>query len=168
MSGALTAERLRQVLAYEPESGNFRWLSSPTASGRRRTRVGMSAGWLENTGYVRITIDGKTYLAHRLAWLYVHGSWPTSELDHRNGRGDDNRIANLRDVTHAKNMQNLVAAHGDSQSGRLGVYPTAGRWAASITVEGRYVWLGRFDTAEQAESAYREAKTRHHITTEVA
>ena len=160
----LTADRLHEVLDYDAERGEFRWRESTTTTGRRRSRSGRRAGWVEPSGYVRITIDGQAYLAHRLAWLYVKGSWPTGELDHRNGDPGDFRIANLREATRSENMQNLHGAHRDSRTGRLGVHykRRCGLFAASIMVDGVTRHLGYFRTAEAAETEYLKAKTTLH------
>ena len=97
---ALTAERLREALSYNPETGLF----------TRRIRCGRIApgeiaGTIALNGYITISLDGRRYYAHRLAWLYVHGEWP-QKLYHTNRDRADNRIANLRESTHAHNSAN--------------------------------------------------------------
>jgi len=101
----VTAARLREVLDYNPETGIF------TNRIRRGSKgaAGAEAGTLTPTGYRNIVIDGRLYPAHRLAWLYVHGTMPKWTIDHINHRRDDNRIANLRDVPHRENCQNREA-----------------------------------------------------------
>src|SRR5262245_26632184 len=88
----ITAERLREVLSYDLETGWFRWRVSPKHSG---IRIGRIAGQCD-CGYWRIEIDGKAYLAHRLAWLYVTGKFPDQQIDHVNGDGTYNAWCNLR------------------------------------------------------------------------
>ena len=87
----LTAERLRQLLDYSPETGLFYWRVK-----RGSVAAGTEAGTWHGNGYRKIHIDGVPHLAHRLAWLYVHGEHPTGEIDHRNGNPADNRISKLR------------------------------------------------------------------------
>ena len=87
----LTAERLRELLNYDPLTGVFSW----RVNGRGRSGVGTVAG---GSNHKRIAIDKKEYFVHRLAWLYVHGCWPTEDIDHINGDPSDNRIANLREA----------------------------------------------------------------------
>lgn len=103
-------------------------------------------------------------MAHRLAWLYMTGEWPKSEMvDHENTVRNDNRWSNLRDSTRTVNMENQRQAHKGSQSGLLGVSPRPnGAWVAQIQVSRKKLWLGEFSTPEQASTAYIEAKRRLH------
>src|SRR4051812_40825019 len=103
----VTQERLKQVLVYSPESGLF-------------TRRGRVAGTTYR-GRINIFIDYRGYLAHRLAWLYVHGRWPIGDIDHIDGNASNNAISNLREVSRSVNMQNQRRARSDSRTGLLGV-----------------------------------------------
>lgn len=158
----LTADRLRALLHYDPTTGIFtnRVHRGSTA------RAGNVAGCLSTSdGYLRIRIDGRQYLAHRLAWLHVTGCWPSGEVDHRNGVRTDNRFANLRDATSSVNSQNLRAARRDNKTaGLLGVSYMAskGRYRATICVSGKHLHLGLFSSPEEAHVAYRAAKRRYH------
>jgi hypothetical protein len=91
----LAAERLRERLRYDGGTGVF-----TRRVGSGHARAGEIAGSVHSTGYVRIGIDGGKYTAHRLAWLYVHGVWPSDQIDHINRNRSDNRIANLRERRH--------------------------------------------------------------------
>ena len=88
----LTAERLRERLHYDAETGVF-----TRRVGSSNARSGDVAGSVHSTGYVRIGIDGWKYTAHHLAWLYVHGVWPSDQIEHISRKRSDNRIANLRE-----------------------------------------------------------------------
>lgn len=157
----LTATHLRALLEYAPEIGVFTWLASRS----NRVKAGGVAGFLDCEGYVRITVCGRMYFAHRLAWLYVTGEWPANQIDHRDGVRNNNAIANLRDVRHSVNMQNLKHARVDNRSsGLLGVTWHARRkvWQAQMRVDGRNKFLGYHATAEQARAAYLETKRRLH------
>src|SRR5262245_33505102 len=102
MTSALTAERLREVLDYDPSTGVFK-----SNGGRCGSRVGATlVGTVRPDGYREIRIDWQRYLAHRLAWLHVHGSWPAGDIDHVNGNPSDNRIVNLRLATRTQNNAN--------------------------------------------------------------
>ena len=90
----LTQSRLKELLYYDPYSGIFTWKIS---SGNMP--AGSAAGCLSPEGYIRITIAGKKYKAHRLAWFYVYGYFPENQVVHLNGARDDNRISNLREVS---------------------------------------------------------------------
>jgi hypothetical protein len=162
---ALPAERLREVLDYNPETGEFVW----RMSNGKRAVAGQPAGGISRNGYVRISIDTRHY-AHRLAWFYVHGVWPKGQIDHINGIRDDNRIENLREATASQNGQNRRAARADSHSGKIGVRlsPTSGRWGAEIVKDGEKCSLGYFDTPDAAHDAYLAAKRELHEFGEVA
>ena len=158
---SLTQERLKQVLFYDQESGVFTRLQCL----QRPDIVNRPAS--ENTsgnGYLRIAIDGKRYYAHRLAWLFVTGSWPDNEIDHVNGIPTDNRWSNLREASSTLNKQNMRRAKSNSKSRVLGVSWDASRekWTARIRVLGSYRYLGRFSTADEAGLAYVAAKREFH------
>lgn len=153
----LTIERLQELLHYDPETGAFSWRVS--MAGRV---AGRPVGSKNQHGYVRIRVDGRRYMAHQLAWFYVHGEWPKAELDHRNRVRDDNRIENLRPVTHSENMQNRVHARRDNTAGLLGAHIDRGRWTARITVDGKERRLGYFPSPEAAHAAYMDAKAKYH------
>lgn len=156
----LTAERLRELLHYNPETGVFTWLVH-----RFRHKAGSVAGSPESDGHTCIGVCGRNYRAHRLAWLYVHGHWPKQEIDHINGVRTDNRIANLRDVSRTVNSENLRSAKSNNTSGFLGIYlhKKSGLWHASIKVNGRKLSLKYHKTKEEAYAVYVEAKRRLHI-----
>lgn len=157
----LTAQRLREVLEYDPASGAFTWRMRVS----QRSKPGMRAGThCKTDGYRRIQIDGAIYQEHRLAVLYVTGQWPPDEVDHRNGVRSENRWRNLRVGDKRLNMQNKRAGHAGSATGLLGVYyhSARDRYIATIGVGKRRVWLGTFKTPEAAHATYVEAKRRLH------
>jgi hypothetical protein len=153
----LTQARLKELLHYNPDTGVFTNLSARSTS----IKAGVSAGYIRQDGYVVIKVDSKPYKAHRLAWLYVHGSWPIDLIDHIRS---DNKISNLREATNRQNIQNLKAARSDNGSGYLGVSfrKGCGKWRATIFIDGMNRSLGDFDTPELASEAYLTAKRIHH------
>lgn len=155
----LTAERIREILHYDPDTGVFTW----RVPKGKRVKAGSVAGSMESDGYVRIKIDDRKYRSHRLAWLYVNGCWPIDQLDHINGSRSDNRIANLREATNSENQQNR-AMPANNTSGFTGASfdRVAGRWKARIRVGGKLCHLGYFSTASEAHAAYLSAKARFH------
>jgi hypothetical protein len=157
MKTELTQARLRELLHYEPSTGELRWMLSIGG-----VKAGAIAGSTDSQGYVRVRLDGRTYKAHRLAWLWVHGELPEHEIDHINGGKADNRIANLRDVRHQTNTENLRLPRVTNKSGLLGVRPKAGRWHASIRLNQVAHHLGSFQTKEAAHAAYLAAKRKYH------
>ena len=101
MKPRVSAERLRQLLDYAPETGRFYWRKQ-----RGSAAAGSEAGTWHSHGYRVINIDGVAYYAHRLAWLYVHGEHPAGEIDHINAIPADDRIANLRQCSRSENARN--------------------------------------------------------------
>lgn len=155
----LTAECLRAALNYDPDTGEFRWRAP-----RKSIRVGDLAGKIvSGTGYRSIKIDGRQYLAHRLAWLYINGVWPSEFIDHINGSKDDNRWANLREATRTQNAANQGVSRAN-RSGYKGVHwhINMSKWVAAIKVHGRRKHLGYFDKIEDAAHAYAVAAPKFH------
>lgn len=156
---ALTADRARELLAYNPETGELTWRVRRGGKGR----LGSIAGHAKADGYRRIIIDGRQYRAHRVAWLIFYGSWPRDCIDHIDGDTNNNRIANLRDVTHAENLQNLRRPLSGNSTGLLGVYPEGDKFRAKIVINRRNKYLGTFSTPEAAHAAYLAAKRELHL-----
>lgn len=157
----LTAARLREVLDYNPETGVFTRRIRTSC----RIKVGDVCNCRNDQGYVLISVGNRRYHAHRLAWLYVHGEWPSGYIDHINHVTSDNRIANLRDGTQSDNMGNQVkAARNNRSSGLLGVswYRRYGRWQAQIHINNKCRHLGYYNTPQEAHAAYLEAKATLH------
>lgn len=152
-------ELFSQCLSYNHETGDFTWKISPS----RGTKAGSIAGCL-NHGYRRIKLRGRRYFAHRIALLLAEGSWPPNDVDHIDGDGTNNRLANLRHATRAENNQNQRRAHKGSHSGVLGAYfhKRMKKWQSSVAVGGKSFHLGTFSTLEEAEFRYLEAKRRLH------
>jgi hypothetical protein len=156
----LTPARARELLRYDRDTGELFWLVRTS----NRITVGRVAGSKHCAGYVQICVDGKMHLAHRLIWLHVHGTWPQFEVDHINGMRSDNRIANLRDIPAAVNMQNMRHASTRSRSGVLGVSWSAKDevWVANISLGNRARCIGRFNSIDEAQAAYLRAKRELH------
>lgn len=148
----ITQERLKEKFEYDPTTGVFTRKASQRRSSER-------VGNLEANGYLRINIDGKKYLAHRLAWLFVYGVLP-NELDHVDGQRAHNAIANLREVSRTENCFNRTKREGTTSS-RKGVSRCQGKWQAEIKVGDKRIYLGRFEDEDAAAFAYEEAAERY-------
>jgi hypothetical protein len=154
----LTAERLRELLEYNPETGDFIWL---VATGRR-VHVGDVAGSTDSGGYRHIRIDGELYRAHRLVFLYMTFAFPDSDVDHRDGDRANNRWGNLRTATASQNAANSTRP-ATNTSGFKGVswHKKDQKWEARIMVNSRKLHLGYFDTPEAGHQAYMAAAAKH-------
>ena len=158
----LTAQRLRGLLSYDSDTGEFRWLLYHGS----RACAGMIAGSLSPRGYRRIKLMGHQYGAHRLAWLHVHGRWPADQIDHINGDRADNCIANLREATHIENLRHRGGAPRNSKTGARCVWATGNRFRAHVRINGHKSYLGYFDTIGEADAAAVAA--RKHVYGEFA
>ena len=143
----LTQARLKQVLTYDPDSGTFTRIKPTWKRTSLRPRPDC---------YIGMSIDNRAYPCHRLAWLYVYGSFPDGYLDHINGDRHDNRIANLRPATRSQNHGNSRRPRNNT-SGFKGVIKFRTKWLAQITKNNRNIYLGTFNTPEAAHAAYCEA-----------
>lgn len=152
----ITAERLREVLSYDKESGLFFWRGKTC----RKVVVGKMAGALCSGGYIRIRIDGILYAAHRLAWLYEYGAFPEKHIDHINRDRTDNRILNLRQCVDFENGQNRDKGKNNT-SGHLGVSKRNGRWVAQIMFKRKQIHLGVYDRIEDAIEARIEGEKKY-------
>jgi hypothetical protein len=147
----LTAERLREVLHYWPETGIWTW----RVRMGQRGQIGAVAGSINGKGYRQIKIDGCVYRANRLAVFYIKGGWPIDEVDHENLDKADDRWLNLRPATKSQNnanrpaqANNAIGLKGASRAKR------EKKWRAQIKIDGRVIYLGLFDTPEAAHFAY--------------
>lgn len=144
----LTADELRDLLSYDPATGEFTWSPAP----RKGVRSGRPAG--HKAAYHRIRINRVEYKAQRLAWLYVHGEWPKGVIDHINGNPLDNRLANLRVGTQRDNLANRGPTV-KNRSGFKGVCKLKDHNLWRATLCGKHI--GSFKSPEEAASAYQAA-----------
>lgn len=167
-----TVEELRELLRYEPETGNLYWETRPErmfegnsypASRLSKTWNSKYAGGRAFTaskqgGYFVGRVNGRKYLAHRVIWAIYHGRWPETGLDHINGNTQDNRVENLRLANQHQNMAN-TKKRSDNTSQVKGVFWSKGRskWCAQIAKNGVSKHLGYYDDINDAASAYRIA-----------
>lgn len=170
----LTAALLRELLHYNPETGLFTWLKRSSAyfsaemyAKTWNTKYAEKTAKGLSNGYKSIRVLDRAYLAHRLAWLYTHGSWPDGEVDHINGDKLDNRLVNLRDVSRAVNQQNLRTRVGPNKTLPLGVCKIhrdnlQKPYKATLSVSGVSKHLGYFASAEEAHDAYITLKRERH------
>ena len=153
----ITIDIINKYLTYQPETGLFlRNLNT------RWTKVDDVAGTRSEKGYILISIKSKTYRAHRLAWFLTFGFWP-NQIDHINGKKDDNRIVNLRDVDNEENHKNMKA-NSSNTSGRTGVWldNRNGTWVAEIRHNKKKVYLGAFINKIDAFAARDKAELKYN------
>jgi hypothetical protein len=152
-------EMLRELLDYNPDTGEFRWKyrMGPEAL------PGAIAGCVEGNGYWRIRVFGQPYAGHRLAFAFIHGKWPDPACDHINGDKLDNRADNLREATFAQNLQNR-RTFKSNKSGVKGVCwsKTKKMWRGYVGHKSGQVYCGHFDTVEAAAEAVEKKRRELH------
>lgn len=150
----ITQGRLKQVLRYDSETGEFVWIhhDDHRVAGKVLGKIAGTIAAFSNSKkpYRKIAIDGKPFFAHRLAWFYVHGYFP-SQIDHIDGDGTNNRITNLREVSPRENSHNM-RRHSRNVSGTSGVSWHAGarKWQARIQIDGKPISLGLYHDINKA------------------
>ena len=152
----LNSERLKELLKYNPETGDFTWNFT-----RQRSIKGSKAGHINQKGYVAIGINGKVYRAHRLAWLYMTGEWPPQQIDHDNRIKSDNRWFNISLADNQINQRNMPLRK-DNKSGAVGVFETSPDiFTAYITVDGKNICLKTGCAFEEAKLIRKEAEKEY-------
>jgi hypothetical protein len=151
----LTRARLRELLHYDPKTGQFHWRKRPGGGARRN----LSAGHLlPQQARRRIGIDGRLYFAHQMAWLYMTGRWGRPIIDHRDGDATNNRWNNLRRATRSQNNANRRRPrHNTSGYKGVSIRRGSGKWRATIGRNGQIIHLGTFPTPQAAHAAYLAA-----------
>lgn len=158
----LTAERLRELLHYDPETGVFTRIKK-CATGANRKPLGEVNSIPSSNGYLRVGVDGVRHYAHRLAFLFMKGEWPRHQVDHKNRIRTDNRWRNLRQATAYQNMQNLVVSK-KSISGTKGVtwHKSREKWRVRFRFNGAMIHVGYFSDLSDACARYREEIIKYH------
>lgn len=150
----LSQEKLKRLLHYNPETGVFTWIAT--------RRMGRVAGTTSRLGYIMILIDGMGYISHRLAWMYMYGYWPL-EIDHLNRIRNDNRIENLREVSHRDNCRNMNLSIANTSGHHgvhwMGVYK---KWQVRINTDEGRVYCGCFDTLLDAVACRKRMEKKHN------
>lgn len=161
---SVPVEALRRWLSYDAADGLLRWRERPFRNSTRKP--GDVAGCVEKrSGVVIVGIpDYRNVLAHRAIWALVYGAWPELLIDHRDGNPTNNRLSNLRQADHRINCENKRRPMKRSGTGFLGVtFAKKGKpFQAQIGVRGRHIYLGTFDTPEEAHAVYLTAKRQLH------
>jgi len=171
----VTQEYIRSLLDYDPETGDFTWKERPRdmflgTSPENVNRVwrrwnnrysGKTAGSVGRHGYWFLAINNVKQRAHRLAFLYYHGVTP-KYIDHIDHDPMNNRIVNLRGVTHRENLMNQKMRKNNT-SGVMGVYfrNDISKWAAQIAVKNKVIALGTFDDKNDAIIARKQGEVTH-------
>lgn len=169
----LSQQRLKELLHYDPQTGIFTRLTSNnqtkigdvvgTVRNRRKRGKGKTHLWEDDQSqlYVKTKIDGKHYMLHRLAWLYVHGHFPSDMIDHIDGNRQNNKIDNLREATNSQNMMN-GRKKSNCASPYKGVTRSGDKWKMTISIDGKQTYMGTFESEIEAAIAYNRAGFKYY------
>lgn len=159
MKPEITAALVRERYSYDPETGHLNYKIS-----RGRVSANGRVGSLKKSGYRKVSINQQWIQSARIAWLHYYGEWPENQVDHINQIRDDDRIANLRDVTGLENMHNQGDRRKNNSSGAVGVHRNERdqMWHATISVKRKVVFLGAYKQFEDAIEARERGKRQHH------
>lgn len=156
-----SVERLRELLEYDPETGELRWKVRRS----NQLQAGDEAGSINGDGYRIVKVDRYNALVHRVAWALQTGEWPpdNAQIDHKDMDRSNNRWDNLRMASQSHNQWNRTA-YRNNTSGYKGVYYFKNRrkWLSKIQRHGKEHFLGYFDTPEEAHAAYCKAANDLH------
>lgn len=152
----ISQSKLHSIFNYNIDTGLFTY----KVNKNRQARIGDVAGRTTSKGYTQITIDGKTYVAHKLAFLYEKGYYPEKQIDHKNRVKTDNRLSNLKEVTQFENMKNLNKRQ-DNTSGKAGVARKGKNWQSYINVNLKRIYLGVFKEYSDAVKARIDAEVKY-------
>lgn len=158
-------ETVKKLFHYDAESGILLWRNG----NGRNVKPWQEAKAPNGHGYYTAKVDGKTHLAHRLAWLYVYGEFPKEDIDHKNRIRNDNRLCNLREVSRTDNCQNIsLPTH--NKSGHIGVswIKSHNAWTVYVKVDKKNKWLGYYKNLDDAIAARKAGEKQYYNLPEVA
>lgn len=153
---------MSQYLRYDSLTGIFTWIKR--TSKFSSIKIGQQAGSINGDGYLIFMFKGVHYRCCRIAWLFYYGVLPSDLIDHRDGIRINDCIANLRECSNMLNQQNRKYAKYGTATGLLGVSFQAktGKYATKIRVDKKTIFIGLFNTPEQANQAYLDKKRELH------
>lgn len=151
----VSIERLKELIEYR--NGRLLWKVN-----RGSAKIGDAVGSPDKDGYIKVRIDGKMYRAGRLTWFYHHGIWPENLIDHINGIRNDDSIENLREATYQENMFNRKSCGKYSPYKGVSWHKRDKKWQASYQLNGRRIFIGSYNTEQEAREAYQKVTKSLH------
>ena len=175
----LTAEIVRELLDYNPDTGDLFWKERPLKYFKKEVDARKwNAQWAGKKAFTATirnkkydTLKGKQgaifykkYYAHRIIWLYYYGCWPKDQIDHINHDATDYRIINLREVSNFENQKNRTL-NKNNKTGHTGVSwnKKENKYRARIKINSKDIWLGYYDSLEEAIEARHLANINYNF-----
>jgi hypothetical protein len=165
-----SAEDLRSLFNYDPMTGLLTWRERFPLTHRNKIHnsrdAGKEVGTTDSWGHRQVRVEGKLRAVHRVIWKMMTGKDPIEQIDHINGKRDDNRWCNLREATALHNAWNN-GGKPSNKSGHAGVFPlktkraTSKKWRVTFGANGDRLFIGDFYTKEEAIAAYDKAFATH-------
>lgn len=163
---AISAEYIRSILHYSPNTGFFVWKERfDVLANVNRRLAGNRAGTIVKSGHIAIKIKKRHYWAHRLAWLYMTGEWPKEQIDHKNLNSTDNSWENPREATHDQNNQNKkipINCRSGVKGVRFVMMRNLPRYKVRISLRGKDIHLGYYKTIEEATAVRERASKKYY------
>tara|TARA_R110002126_G_scaffold88499_3_gene212068 strand:+ start:735 stop:1241 length:507 start_codon:yes stop_codon:yes gene_type:complete len=152
-------ETVKKLFYYDAESGMLLW----RYGNKRNVKPWQEAKALNGNGYVCVKIQGKNYPVHRIIWVYVHGTFPEQDIDHKNRIRNDNRLCNLRVVSRTDNCQN-ISLPSHNKSGHIGVswFKNHNCWTVYVKVNKKNKWLGYYKNLDDAIAARKAGEKQYY------
>lgn len=170
-------EYLNSILSYDSETGKLTWKAREPEhfiNQNGRSQEWRCRNWnslnanrpaftaTTDSGYFHGTINKQKYRAHRIIWKMVYGVDPSGQIDHIDGNPQNNRLSNLRDVPNEVNSRNrAMVPHNTSGVTGVGWCKSKNKWVAQMTYKGRPVYLGRFNSFDDAVAARKAAEVKY-------
>ena len=155
----INQETVKNLFYYDVESGMLFW----RIGNGRNVKPWQEAKALNGNGYCTAKVNGKSYLTHRLAWLYVYGEFPKEDIDHKNRIRNDNRLCNLRAVSRTDNCQN-ISLPSHNKSGHIGIswFKSHKSWTVYVKVNKKNKWLGNYKNLDDAIAARKAGEKQYY------
>lgn len=159
----LNTAPIDEVVAYFIYDKKTGFIHSAVPRANNKVKAGQIVGHPCSKGYLQVSMNGKLFSAHRVAWVLHYGYWPDCQIDHIDRNPSNNRIENLRLCRNGNfdNSQNQ-SRQKNNTSGHIGINLMGGYWRVRLAVNGKRMSFGLFKTIADAIDARNKAVKQFH------